>query len=748
MNHKESPTPNPSPNTRVNDDRKEDANHRAAEYSRASAEEGRERAERERIASEDLRQAADVDRRVTEEQRRDVERERELIEENRALETEPAHLKREDAGREQNDKARQVVHASADSQRGVVPGSENVFQDRVEVQLELLKPAIEESNESVIIMTAQLDPPGPQIVYVNPAFTKMTGYALEEVIGKTPHILQGPKTDRSVLVQLCKNCSEGKVFHGETVNYRKDCSEFHLEWTAGPVRDERGEVTHFASAQQDVTGRWRVEEVLRRSEKEYRSLFDLSAIGMAQVSPEGRYLRVNRKFCQMLGYSEEELLQLTLHEVTHPDDREFSAARLNSSFADGSEEFSIEKRYVRKDGSIIFVQINWTVIPEPDGHPLHTVASIQDITERKRAEEALRAKEAQLRAILDNSSAVVFVKDLEGRYLRVNRQYEVLRGITEAEVKGKTDYDLYAKEIADAVRANDQEVLAADMPLQFEEQVALVDGPHDFIAVKFPLRDECGRPYAVCGIATDITERKQIEKALQTSEAQLRAILDHSVALIFVKDLEGRYLRVNRRYAELFGSTYVELEGKTDYYCHPKEIADVFLANDREVIEANMPLLFEEKAIVAGEARYSVVSKFPLRDASGRPYAICGNATDITERKRAETTLRESQALNQAVLDSLAANIAVLDRDGNIIAVNEDWRRFARENDGAAIADSVGINYLDVCRRGRAQGDGQIEATLDGIQAVLDGARPNFTVEYPCHSPSEKRWFLMSVTPL
>jgi PAS domain S-box-containing protein len=710
--------------------------------------------EKGRAKGPELRRAVNQAVEKAERRRLDVARERELIEKNRALEADLAALRCEDAGLEQAAEARRgeeawwVVRAGAGSQRAAVSRQENEFHNRVEEELRLLKTAIEQSNESVIIMTAQLDPPGPQIVYVNPAFTKMTGFAPEEVIGKTPHMLRGPKTDCSVLSQLCKDCAGGKAFHGETINYRKDRSEFHLEWTAGPVRNERGEVTHFAAAQFDVTDRCRVEEELRRSEKEFRTLFDLSAIGMTQVSPEGRYLRVNRKLCQMLGYSEQELLHLTLHEVTHPDDRDFSAARLNASFYDGSEEFSIEKRYVRKDGAIIWVQINWTVIPEAEGRRLRTIANIQDITERKRAEEALRAKEAQLRAILDHSAAVVFVKDLEGRYLRVNRQYEVLRGVTEAEVKGKNDYDLYAKEIADAVRANDQEVIAADMPLQFEEQVAFADGVRDFIAVKFPLRDESGRPYAVCGIATDITERKQIEKALQTSEAQLRAIFDHSVSLIFVKDLEGRYLRVNRRYAELFGLTDVELEGKTDYDCHPKEIADAFLANDREVITANMPLLFEEKALVAGEARYSVVSKFPLRDERGRPYAICGIATEITERKRAETTLRESQALNQAVLDSLAANIAVLDRDGNIIAVNEDWRRFARENDGAAIADSVGANYLDVCRRAQERGDGQIEATLAGIQAVLDGVRSNFTVEYSCDSPSEKRWFLMSVTPL
>src|SRR5262249_43522137 len=99
-------------------------------------------------------------------------------------------------------------------------------------------------------------------------------------------------------------------------------------------------------------------------------------------------------------------------------------------------------------------------------------------------------------------------------------------------------------------------------------------------------------------------------------------------------------------------------------------------------------------------------------------------------------------------LDSLAANIAVLDRDGTIIAVNDAWKRFAKENGGAAIADSVGVNYLDVCRRAQEQGNGQIEATLAGIQAVLDGARANFAVEYSCHSSNEKRWFLMSVTPL
>src|SRR5262245_53951184 len=260
-------------------------------------------------------------------------------------------------------------------------------------------------------MTAQLDPPGPQIVYVNPAFTKMTGYALEEVIGKTPHILQGPKTDRSVLVRLCKDCAEGKVFHGETVNYRKDGSEFHLEWTAGPVRDECSKVTHFAAAQQDVTGRWQVEEELREREDELRSLFDLSAIGMAKVSSEGRYLSVNRKYCQMLGYSEQELLRLTLYDVTYPDDREVSHIKLDSSFTGGPEEYTIEKRYVRKDGGIIWALVNWTIVRDAEGHPLLSVSNIQDITERKQAETEREELLLRERAARETAEAAARSKD-------------------------------------------------------------------------------------------------------------------------------------------------------------------------------------------------------------------------------------------------------------------------------------------------------------------------------------------------
>ncbi|HKC88306.1 MAG TPA: PAS domain S-box protein, partial [Blastocatellia bacterium] len=308
-------------------------------------------------------------------------------------------LRREAAGRGREEEAWQVARAGAGSSGAVVTRPERAFYNQTEEQLRLLKTAIEQSNESVVITTAQLDRPGSQIVYVNPAFTKMTGYAPEEVIGKTLRILQGPKTDRAVLARLREDCKAGKVFHGEAVNYRKDGSEFCLEWSVWPVHNERGAMTHFVAIQRDVT-------------------------------------------------------------------------------------------------------------------------------ERRRIEDALRNNEAQLRAILDHSTAVIFVKDLEGRYLRINRLYEALHGLTEAEVKGKTDHDIHAKEVADAVRANDMEVIAANGPLQFEEQIDTADGQRQFISLKFPLYDDSGRSYGVCGIATDITERKRAEVALRESNEKLQLALE------------------------------------------------------------------------------------------------------------------------------------------------------------------------------------------------------------------------------
>lgn len=137
-----------------------------------------------------------------------------------------------------------------------------------EERLRLLETAVLHSNESILITDAQLENPGPAIVYVNPAFTHITGYTPEEVLGKNPRFLQGPKTERAVLDRLRRQCAVGEIFHGEAINYRKDGREFYLEWSIAPVRDEHGAITHFVAIQFDATERKQQEAQLRQRTEE------------------------------------------------------------------------------------------------------------------------------------------------------------------------------------------------------------------------------------------------------------------------------------------------------------------------------------------------------------------------------------------------------------------------------------------------------------------------------------------------
>jgi len=138
---------------------------------------------------------------------------------------------------------------------------------RAEETLRLLGSAVEQSKDSIVITDAQLERPGPRILFVNPAFTKMTGYTAKEAIGETPRILQGPKTDKAVLSRLYQNLSRGETFEGEAINYRKDGEEFTLEWQVAPIRDATGTTTHFVAVQHDISERKRFEAQLFQSQR-------------------------------------------------------------------------------------------------------------------------------------------------------------------------------------------------------------------------------------------------------------------------------------------------------------------------------------------------------------------------------------------------------------------------------------------------------------------------------------------------
>ena len=163
-----------------------------------------------------------------------------------------------------------------------------------EQMLKLLETAVAQAKEAVLITSARLDPPGPEILFVNPAFSEMTGYSQEEVLQKTPRILQGPKSDRAMLTELREALSRGEPFSGETVNYRKDGSEYYVEWDITPIRNSGGQISHFLSIQRNVTARKLAENQLKemfrqveKSRNDLGSILNELRIGTAMTDDKG-----------------------------------------------------------------------------------------------------------------------------------------------------------------------------------------------------------------------------------------------------------------------------------------------------------------------------------------------------------------------------------------------------------------------------------------------------------------------------
>jgi sigma-54 dependent transcriptional regulator, acetoin dehydrogenase operon transcriptional activator AcoR len=174
--------------------------------------------------------------------------------------------------------------------------------------LKLLETAVAQAKEAVLITSARLEPPGPEILFVNPAFSEMTGYSQEEVLLKTPRILQGPKSDRAMLQQLRETLSRGEPFSGETVNYRKDGSEYYVEWDITPIRTSSGEISHFLSIQRNVTARKLAENQLRdmfdqveKSRNDLLSILNELRIGTAMTDENGHVVFLSAAARQLFG---------------------------------------------------------------------------------------------------------------------------------------------------------------------------------------------------------------------------------------------------------------------------------------------------------------------------------------------------------------------------------------------------------------------------------------------------------------
>jgi PAS domain S-box-containing protein len=443
--------------------------------------------------------------------------------------------------------------------------------------------------------------------------------------------------------------------------------EFPIELAIVPVWS--GDDVSFSIFIRDITERKRFEETIRESEERFRSAIDHAPIGMALVALNGHFIQVNRSLCEIVGYTESELLFRDFQSITHPDDLETDLGYMRAMIEGKINTYQMEKRYFHKSGQIVWILLSVSLVHDRKGDPLYFIAQIQDITERKEADEKLRLNEALLRTVIDATPDWIFIKDRNHRYLLANQSYANSLYLSPQDFVAKTDIDLGFPE--DIVKGNeekgirgfwadDREVMESGKAKFIEEEPAVIDGRElIFSTVKVPLKDTSGWVWGVLGFAHDITARKQAEERLRKSKQRFRTLLESASEAIIAIEIDGTITLVNKMAEQVFGYHRNELIGQKASMLVPNQFreedaqlrVEAFANADAQVITREMIGLRK------GNEEFSMTLSISIID-TGEGKISLGFISDITERKRSEEQLREAkesaESANRAKSEFLA----------------------------------------------------------------------------------------------
>lgn len=337
-------------------------------------------------------------------------------------------------------------------------------------------------------------------------------------------------------------------------------------------RDELGQVGDSFNEMADGFGalleeRKRAEEALRESETRLLAIFEQAAVGIAQVSPDGRWMDVNQRICDIVGYTREELLAITFQDITHPDDLEADLGYVRQMLAGEIQTYSMEKRYFRKDGAVIWINLTASLVRYPSGAPKYFISVVEDITQRKQEEKSRRENEAKFSAVFNSSQVSFSLSEVSetngqqvGKLIDVNPTFCQVTGYSREEAIGHTTIELNLISPADQQRilkiANQDGEFA-----NFEFGLIRRDGTICPTSLSRKIIHINGRPYRL-GAAVDITGRKQAEQALIESSEKFRSVIETALDAVVQMDAGGIITGWNRQAEKIFGWSAAEAIGR------------------------------------------------------------------------------------------------------------------------------------------------------------------------------------------
>jgi PAS domain S-box-containing protein len=429
----------------------------------------------------------------------------------------------------------------------------------------------------------------------------------------------------------------GQSFIEEICTEGEEHLQLCFEVTYTPIKTEIKEIIGVAIYSRDITKRKQGIETLRESEERFRGAFEQAAIGMCMISIEGKFIRVNAALCQMLGYSEKELLDMDIFGITHPDDITISNNAINQALDARNKSIQIEKRYIHKQGQIIWVSISTSMVFNIAKEPLYLISQIQNITDRKVAEADLEEERSLLRTLINTIPDTIYFKDLQNRFIRINQALVNHFGATDSsQVLGKTDCDFFSPEHAQQAVEDEQKIIQSGKPMiGIEEQEIWPDGRKKWVTTtKMPLYNNVGEIIGTFGISHDITHRKLAEEKLRESKEQFKSFFDNAFDAILLTSPDGSIFASNPAACKIFGWSEAEmiaggrelLVDTTD----PRLKVSLKTRAETGKVQTELTFLRKDGTKFEGELTSSV---YVDRDGHQRTVITI---RDVTERKQAE----------------------------------------------------------------------------------------------------------------
>ena len=497
---------------------------------------------------------------------------------------------------------------------------------------------------------------------------------------------------------------------------------------------ERNHLDVLADVLEGACGRAelaREQAALRESELRYRTLFEQAAVGVAHVDPAtDRIVHANRRYAEMLGYSREELEQLDVSKVTHPDDRAADAA--NGALLDAGElsEYTTEKRYIRKDGGTVWVSLSVSRTETVPGAPGRRIAVVVDVSDRKRAEAEAESQQRIVRSIAETLPGMLYVYDVEGRrntYMNpglvelLERPAEQAKALADElfmSILHPDDLARVPRRATEIASARDGEVLEAEYRIEVgPERWKWLHAWNTILS-----READGSPKEILGLAMDITSRKQAEESLRESEERFRGVFDLSpISLVLTRLPDGELVEVNHAFTKETGYDRDDVVGRRsmelDFWVDAAERDRCFDRVMREDGIDDVEVVFRRKD---GSTFHALFSSHKVT-IDGLPFSLA-TAIDISDRKRVEEALRSSEERFRGVFDLSPIAILMASLPGGaIVEANHAFTRdfgHEREETLGRTSPELGL-WTDPAERERYFELMARDGRVDSLEATL-----------------------------